>query len=455
MLQFKNTKLDNIVSSISESGGRCLLVGGGVIDYHLGLPIKDWDIEVYGLSYDSLLTILQKFGTPNLVGKAFGVIKIKINKVEYDFSIPRRDSKIGIGHKGFTIDLVPDLEPIEAARRRDITINAMYLDLHTGEILDFFGGLTHLEEGRIKATDPATFIEDPLRVLRIMQLLPRKGKFVDPDTIALCRSMVDDFDTLPRERIFEEFRKLLLRADKPSLGLQFLVDCGWIEKFPELKAMIGCPQNPEYHPEGDVWVHTLIVVDNAAQLREHIPEKWQMAYMLGMLCHDMGKPETTDPVTLSSNKHEVIGQHIAYRFLRRMTNNSLLIDRVMTIVSTHMRPSALYKQNAGEGAWKRLHNIIPLQIIAWVTHADATGRRGRSINDIFPDHTLALKYGEEFGIDKIEPVLKGRHLIDSGLAPGSSFKPMLEAAYQHQLDTGCTDVEELLRIALNSDKKTK
>ena len=127
----------------------------------------------------------------------------------------------------------------------------------------------------------------------------------------------------------------------------------------------------------------------------------------------------------------------------------------MTIVSTHMRPSALYKQNAGEGAWKRLHNAIPLQILAWVTHADAAGRRGRSIEDIFPDHTLALKYGEEFGINKIEPILKGRHLIEYGLAPGSSFKPMLDAAYQHQLDTGCTDVDELLKIALASENKSK
>ena len=427
-----------------------MLAGGGVIDHSLGLPIKDWDIEVYGVTYESLLIELKKFGKPNLVGKSFGVIKITINKTEYDFSIPRKDNHIGKGHKGFKIDLMPDLAPEEAARRRDITINSMYLDLYTWEVIDNFGGQKDLAEGKIRATDPKTFVEDPLRVLRIMQLLPRKGKFVDPQTIELCKSMVDEFDTLPRERIFEEFKKLMLKTLTPSLGLQFLSDCGWLIKFPELHALQGCPQNPEYHPEGDVWVHTLMVVDNAAQLREQLPDEWKLAFMLGMLCHDMGKPETTDPVTLTSHKHEMVGQHVAYRFMRRLTNNSNLINKVISIVATHMRPSALHKQEAKEGAWKRLHNAIPLHVVAWVTQADAAGRTGRTVGDVFPEHQLALRYAEEFGEDEIQPVLTGQHLIDKGFSPGPYFRTMLDAAYQYQLDSGCTDIAELYEVALST-----
>ena len=250
-------ELKNIVKAIEKANGKCLLIGGGVIDTILNIPVKDWDIEVYGLSYNDLLELLTVFGKPNLVGKSFGIIKVTVNNIDFDFSIPRIENRVGVGHKGFIVELKPELTPKEAALRRDITINSMYIDLHNGELIDPFNGQEDLFNGVIRVTNSATFTEDPLRVLRIMQILPRKGRIVDANTIELCKTMINEFDLLPKERVFEEFKKLLLKAKMPSLGLQFLKDCGWIIHFPELEALIGCKQHPKWHPEGDVWAHTL------------------------------------------------------------------------------------------------------------------------------------------------------------------------------------------------------
>lgn len=450
MLQLP-TDLKNMVSALGQAGGRCLLAGGGVIDHTLGLEIKDWDIEIYNLTYQQVLDVLSRFGTPGLVGKSFGVVKMRKNRIEYDFSIPRKDNRIGKGHKGFAVDLLPDLSPEEASRRRDITINSMYLDLHTFEIIDPHGGLEDLKHGRIRATDPATFIEDPLRVLRIMQLLPRKGKFVDPETIALCKTMLPEFETLPGERIYEEFKKLLLKAERPSAGLQFLADCGWIEKFPELDALRGCPQNPLFHPEGDVWVHTLMAIDNAAFLLHHVPPFWKLGFMFGVLCHDIGKPETLDPETLTTYGHENVGRAIAKRFLIRMTQQKDIVDQTLAIVYAHMRPGALFKSKSTDGAWRRLHNTVPLQVLAWVTQADGTARTGRDVEVPVDELELIFHYSSLFGKARIGPVLLGRHLIERGLKPGPAFKRILDRAFQYQLDSGCTDVEELYAAGIREE----
>ncbi len=434
-----------MVDAIATAGGHSMLAGGGVIDHSLGLAIKDWDIEVYNLSYQQLIDALSPFGTPNLVGKAFGVIKLRRNHLEYDFSIPRKDNRDGTGHKGFSIDLLPDLSFFEASKRRDITINSMYLDLHSFEIVDLHNGMNDLAEGRIRATDPETFGEDPLRVLRIMQLLPRKGKFVDPGTIELCRSMLDDADTLAGERVYEEFKKLLLKTRYPSMGLQFLADCGWIEKFPELNELRGCPQNPKYHPEGDVWTHTLLAIDNAAFLLHHVPAKWRLGFMFGVLCHDIGKPGTLDKENLTTNGHEVVGSVMCDKYLKRMTAPHEIITQARDIVFTHMRPHSLYKSDSGAGAWRRLHNRVPLQVLAWVTQADGKARGG-DINEPVDELELLLDYAREFGKSRIGPALLGRHLIERGHKPGPEFKLILDRAFQYQLDTGLMDVEELYRV---------
>ena len=226
--------------------------------------------------------------TSNIVGKAFGVLKTVIQDIEIDLSVPRRENKVGIGHKGFEVELDMAMTPLEAGRRRDLTINSMYLNMHNGELVDPFNGLDDLQNGILRATDYNTFVEDPLR-----------------------EKMTDEFYELPAERVFSEWEKLLLKADKPSMGLQFLRDCGWLKHFPELNDLIGCPQNPIWHPEGDVWVHTCMVIDQAAKLRDQLPNSdWRLAFMFGALLHDVGKPSTTTP-DLRAYGHDAAGVPIA------------------------------------------------------------------------------------------------------------------------------------------------
>jgi len=431
---FKLEVFQKLLSEIRENGGAAMLIGGAVIDSIKDLPIKDIDIEVYGISYGQLVILIESLGMPcNLVGKSFGVIKTKIEDFDFDISIPRRENKIGIGHKGFMIELDATMTPQEAGRRRDLTINSMYRNLYNGAIIDPFNGLDDLEKGIIRITDEKTFTEDPLRVLRIMQLLPRKGKVVSRETMLLCKSMVRTFSELPKERIFIEWEKLLLKAEKPSIGLEFLRESGWLTHFPELFDLIGCPQNPVWHPEGDVWIHTCMVLDNAAKLRHNIPEEWRLAYMFGALLHDVGKPSTTTP-DLRANGHDVAGIKIAETFLRRMTNDRTLIKKVTTIVGLHMRPGQLDHSNAKEAAWKRLHNKCRLDILGWQSKADSAGRTGRNVLlDKHSPSDKCFELFEKFGEGKIKPIVQGRDLIALGLKPSIEFGRVLKKCYEKQL----------------------
>lgn len=432
---FKATPFKNLLIKIEEQNGLAMLIGGAVIDGIKKRPLKDIDIEIYGLSYSQLVILIEELDLScNFVGRSFGVIKTTINDTEIDISIPRRENKIGIGHKGFEIELDQEMTPKDAGRRRDLTINSMYLNLHNGKIVDPFNGLEDLKNGIIKATDKNTFIEDPLRVLRIMQLLPRKGKLVENETMLLCQSMVTTFSELPKERVFVEWEKLLLKAEKPSIGLDFLQDSGWLVHFPELKDLIGCPQNPKWHPEGDVWIHTKMVLDNAAKLRHLIPNKWKLAYMFGALLHDVGKPSTTTP-DLKAHGHDAAGIKISETFLNRITNDKDLINKVTTIVGLHMRPGQLFSSNAKDAAWKRLHNKCRLDILGWQSKADSAGRTGRNVLlDKHETSETCFKLFKKFGETKIKPIISGKDLIALGLKPSKHFKYILDECYEKQLD---------------------
>lgn len=444
--------LQKVVGALSSRGSASYLVGGAVLDALMGLPVKDWDVECYGLNYQELNDLLKGFGRTSLVGRAFGIVKLWADDEEYDFSIPRRDNKSGVGHRGFTVELDPTLDVKEAARRRDLTINSIYLNLSSLEIIDPFNGVGDLKDGILRATDPHTFVEDPLRVLRIMQILPRKGRNVDGATVELCRGMIDEFDSLPSERLMLEFNKLMMKTDKPSAGFKFLADCGWIIKFPELASLIGTPQNPEFHPEGDVWTHTLLVMDNAAKLRGYLPDDWRLPYMYGMLCHDMGKPLTTDPVRLTAYKHESVGVDVAVSFMHRLTNNIELTERVLSVVRNHMRPYQLARDNASAGAWKRLHNELPLHVAAYVTQADRCGNFTSDVMTFTTETEKILAVADEFGKEKIHPVLNGEFLIKKGRKPGPEFKRILSAAFDIQLDEGIENPELLYEKAMQKLK---
>jgi tRNA nucleotidyltransferase (CCA-adding enzyme) len=444
-------KMKELVSLIKEIGGKCYLTGGAVIDKLSGKPIKDWDIEVFGVSLDKIQEALEPNGFHiDLVGKSFGVIKTKAfvdeQLVEVDLSVPRRENKIGKGHKEFFVECDPNMTIEEAARRRDLTINSIYMCMETEQVVDPFNGLADLKDGCIKATDSQTFKEDPLRVLRIAQLLPRKGNYVDDSTITLCQEMVDCFVDLPGERVFEEFKKLLLKADKPSMGLEFLKQCGWIKHFPELDNLIGCKQSEKHHPEGDVWTHTKLVVDRAAELKDNIEEDWRLAFMFGAMLHDVGKPSTTDPVKLTAYGHDSVGFKIAETFMSRITNDKTLINRVCLFVKNHMKVWIYQKTGAKLSTWKKLHNELRLDMCAWISLADHTSFKGKG--EPYPPFEMAQEYFRTFGPDKIAPCLQGRHLIEVGMKPGPKIGERLAKAYKIQIEEDVSDIRVLLKRVL-------
>ena len=319
----------------------------------------------------------------------------------------------------------------------------MYKNLHTGEIVDPFNGLEDLKNGIIRVTDEKTLIEDPLLVMRIMQLLPRKGKVVDAKTMKLCQTIVNDFIYFPKERIFDEFCKLLLKAEKPSAGFEFLRACGWIAHFPELKNLIDCPQNPVWHPEGDVWIHTMMVLDNAAKLRHNISEDLKLSYMFGALLHDIGKPDTTVLPKCTAHGHAGVGAELSKVFMNRITDNKTLIENVEAIVRLHMLPGQLFRSGAKSPAWRRLHNKFRLDVLGWISKADSSGRTGRSIEDVHETSEKCFEVFELLGERAIEPIVKGRDLIAMGMKPGPEFKAILNEAYELQID-GMNDVNEIL-----------
>jgi tRNA nucleotidyltransferase (CCA-adding enzyme) len=456
----------SIAKRVESAGGSALLVGGAVIDTIQGREPKDWDIEVFGLSFERLTEIFSDLG-PKVVGASFGVMKLSAEKCDghdVDINIPRVDNHVGLGHTDLMVELDPKMTFSEACRRRDFTINAMALDLGTGKIVDPFGGMEDLSNGILRATDPELFVQDPLRGLRAMQLLARKAKTVDPATMRIIRGMSGSFSHLAKERVHEEFRKLLLKAKNPSVGLEFLRESGWISNFPELSDLIGCEQNPEWHPEGDVWVHSLHTVDSAAWVRdnEDLPEDWIEAFMFGTMCHDVGKPATTvTPEMVANNQaprerlwsawgHDRAGMPVVESFLRRMTNNKSIIEKTTQIVGEHMQPWNLFQGEARKGSWKRLHNRIRLDVLGWMCKCDSCGGPAVHIGDPDLEHKtseMCWDHFSEFGIDPIEPILMGRHLIADGVPAGQHFNGMLKAAFDAQMEDETLSQSDLLAVA--------
>jgi tRNA nucleotidyltransferase (CCA-adding enzyme) len=355
--------VNNLPPDLSLSNSvrpRVMIVGGFVRDTLRGSNPKDADVEVFGVGSDKLVEVLQElFGSEsvNEVGKSFGVIKVALpGGLELDVSIPRIDSRgVGAGHKDIEVKGDPNLSIIEAQRRRDFTINALSMDVLSGEIIDSFGGKEDLQKGILRLVDEKTFKDDPLRVMRGVQFVARFGLTVEPKTFSFMKEMVANgaLDHLPAERICGEMEKLLTKSEKPSVGLELMRDLGILERhFPELNNMIGCEQDPFFHPEGDVWIHTKLVVDAAAMLFEkRFPcpsetaegeyKKIKFSVMLGALLHDVGKLSVTkrgDDGKIHSFDHETAGIEPARAFLKRLNVSEEVLDVVLRIVRLHSLP---------------------------------------------------------------------------------------------------------------------
>jgi tRNA nucleotidyltransferase (CCA-adding enzyme) len=438
-----------ISQAVRDAGGRALVVGGWVRDELLARPSKDVDLEVFGIPAVALLALLQRLGRVDTVGESFTVYKIG----GIDVSLPRRESKTGRGHKGFAVEGDPHLSFEDAARRRDFTINAMSRDVLTGELVDPFNGRRDLDLRVLRVVDPRTFADDSLRVLRALQFAARFDLTLDEESEALCRSL--PLDDLPSERIWGELEKLLLQAPKPSIGLALALKLGVITRlFPELEALVGCPQEPEWHPEGDVWIHTLMVVDEARTRIEDLDRGRAAAVMLGAVCHDLGKPATTALIDgrIRSLGHEEGGVAPATALLNRLNVQSMdgydVRGTVLGITAHHLKPGAFHKASAqvSDGAFRRLALKVDLELLARVAKSDCLGRTGGfdcSAMDWFLDRARAL--GVEHAAPA--PLVLGRHLLALGLSPGPRVGEILKQIYERQLDGEIKTVEEGVEFA--------
>jgi tRNA nucleotidyltransferase (CCA-adding enzyme) len=438
-----------IAERVRAAGGRALIVGGWPRDQLIGIPSKDVDIEVFGVDAPGLRPILESIGRVEAVGESFQVFKIG----DVDVSLPRRESKAGRGHRGFEVFGDPSLSIEGAARRRDFTINAISWDPLTNEYLDPFNGRADLERRVLRMVDAATFGDDSLRALRALQFAARFNLTVDQETRALCQTIA--LDDLPSERIWGEFEKLLL-APTPSIGMQLALEINVVEKlFPELAALVGCEQEPEWHPEGDVWVHTLQVVDEARSRIDDLPRGPQLAIMLGAVCHDFGKPATTAFLDgrIRSIDHEEQGVAPASAFLDRLNVHSIdgydVRRQVLGIVAQHLKPGMWFKtrDEVGDGAFRRLAQKVDLELLARLAKSDCLGRRPGTFNcdamDWFLDRARAL--GVEHRAPA--PILLGRHLMTIGVTPGPRMGEILKAVYEQQLDGAVSSLEEALAHA--------
>jgi tRNA nucleotidyltransferase (CCA-adding enzyme) len=445
-----------IANIIRSEGGRAMLVGGCVRDELMAREVKDWDLEIYGVQPSRLKEILEVFAAEhglevNAVGEAFTVYKIGS---EIDVALPRRERKVSRGNKGFIVEGDSDMSFEEACSRRDFTVNAILKDPLTGEVVDPFNGTGDIARKLLRHVSVDSFAEDSLRVLRAAQFAARLEFDIVPETAELCRTI--DVTDLPSERIWGEVEKLLLQSTRPSIGLKWLYDLGVVDQlFPELASLVGVPQEPEWHPEGDVDVHTMMVADEARKLIDDLDYSRKVAVMLGAVCHDLGKPPTTEFVDgrTRSLGHDEAGVPPTITFLDRLGIHTLhgfdVREQVIQLVRYHLKPGMYFKSKTpvGDGAFRRLARKVEPDLLYRVAKADSLGR--------YPDWDRSkMVFGseaQEWFIERVrelqvekkapEPILMGRHLIELGLTPGREFKRILDAVYERQLDGDVTDLE--------------
>ncbi|HOQ59864.1 MAG TPA: HD domain-containing protein [Vicinamibacterales bacterium] len=438
-----------IAHSVRAAGGRALVAGGWPRDYLLKLQPGDVDLEVYGLPAPALRRLLEAVGRVDAVGEAFTVYKV----AGIDVALPRRDSKVGRGHRGFEIEGDPFMPVEEACRRRDFTINAMLVDPLSGEWFDPFGGRRDLEDRVLRMVDEATFGDDSLRVLRALQLAARFDLRMEAGTKRVCRATC--LDDLPAERVLGEFERLLLLARRPSIGFELGRELGVIEALiPEMAALVGCRQEPDWHPEGDVWTHTLMVIDEARPMIDGLSRARGLTVMLGAVCHDFGKPLTTAIIDgrIRSPGHEPDGVAPALAWLDRLNLHTLdgfdVRRQVVGLVAYHLAPGTWHKSASpvSDGAFRRLAQKVDLELLALVARADCRGRAGDfdcSAMDWFLARARAL------GVEHRPPppILLGRHLLEMGLTPGPGIGRILKAVYERQLDGEVVDLDTARRAA--------
>lgn len=453
----------DLVRHLGEHGGKAYLVGGFVRDALVGKEPKDLDIELFHMEPAKLEEVLKKVGPYKSVGQSFGVYKVNLpHSGEIDIALPRRETKTGRGYTGFNVDVDPHLPLDRAAARRDFTVNSIMIDPLTGQIVDHYNGAADLRKGMLTAVGPA-FAEDPLRVLRGMQFAARFNMRGEENTLNLSDSLRDEYKDLPKERVWGEWEKFLQKGKHPSRGIEFLADSGWLELYPELDAMANMPQDHRHHPEGPVLEHTMHVMDEAAKIadRDGLKGDDRSILLLTALCHDLGKAlpgitHTKDDGSIVSPGHAEAGVGPTVDFLKSIGAPQDVAAKVVPLVREHMAHVGIEKPTAR--VVRRLADrLAPATIEEWerITEADHSGRppkpKSRPAQSFL---ALASEVGADKG--KVEPIVRGQHLIEHGLKPGPQFKHILDAAYDNQLEGHITpdNHREWLKDHIESRKGT-
>jgi len=454
MLELNATKLPEslltLCRHIASGGGHAWLVGGCVRDLILGIKPKDFDLEVYGLQPDKLKTILRKHGRTELVGRHFGVFKCWADNLEVDVAMPRSESKSGSGHRGFEISIDPNLSPERASLRRDFSINAMMFDPLTDQIMDFHCGIKDIENRSLRHVSNA-FHDDPLRPLRAMQFAARFRLKLEKQTAELCRTMLAEVNTLSTERIWSEWQKWS-HAAFPSYGLEVLRDSGWLALYPELEAMIGCPQSPRWHPEGGVWTHTLQVCDQAARVADenHLDGNTTEYLLFSSLCHDLGKPlctATDESGAICSPGHSEAGIPPAKRLMRKIGAPARLFEYIRPLVLDHI--THLHGQPTPRAVRRLAHRLEPANITLWemLVEADASGRHpAPPSRPALPWLRQATEMCHHYSPP--QAIVNGKLLLQLEItAPGPRMGKIIKHAYSAQLE-GAFDDEQSATIWL-------
>jgi len=456
--------LVQILDDLLKIGAKPVLVGGCVRDHFFKIPNKDFDIEIFAInSLEIIQKSLEKYGTVKLVGKSFGVLTLRVDQYDFDFALPRIEKKIGNSHQDFEIISDASLTFTQAAIRRDFTINSIGYDYASKEFLDPFNGLKDLQNRVLKHIDDKTFVEDSLRVYRAVQFSSRFELKLDEKTKELCKNIVnsDELNFLPKERVYEEFKKLFLKSPKPSIAFELLKELGALKYFPELEALIECQQDKEYHPEGDVWIHTLMTIDELAKILKdkNIKDEYRKLYLFyGILCHDLGKPFCTKEINgkITSYKHESLGIEPTISFLSKLTNEKKFIDIVCTLVKNHLAPFQLYLSESSLKAVKRLSLEVNIEDLCLVCLADCLGRDIPDKDKCHKATDWLLSKAKELDIHNvpIKPIIQGRDLIDLGFKPGVEFKKILDFAFNLQVDESLEKDEIIKIIKKNINNKS-
>ncbi|MDO4854024.1 MAG: tRNA nucleotidyltransferase [Coriobacteriia bacterium] len=433
-----------IARLVDERGGRTFFVGGCVRDKLMGIQAKDLDLEVHGIEPACLRELLEGLGHCSERGASFGILAL--DGYGLDIAQPRRERAIGVHHTDFEVDVDPFIGTYEAAIRRDFTINALMEDVLTGEVIDHFNGVADLQAGILRHVSEASFAEDPLRVLRAAQFAARFEFKLAPETISLCSTM--DLTALSKERVMGELEKALLKAERPSLFFETLREMEQLDTwFPEVAALVGVQQPPQYHPEGDVWAHTMCVIDQAVKSRDQAT--WPLAFMLAALAHDFGKPATTELIDgrWRAFGHENEGVAVAHVFIRRLTAERKLATYVESMVKLHMRPNAIVGCAKKAKSFNRLFDssVSPEDLLL-IAKSDYLGCGGTSAEAYSKTEEALRGRLADYRELMARPHVTGEDLIKAGLKPGPQFSEAL--AYAHKMRLAGIAKERVLQSTL-------